>query len=261
VRGDDWLVRDVQDLRREVRELRAANPFAPMGIKPKQGGTVFEGFVTTEDVFTVRDDTGEEVARFGPLDNTNPGRYGIELKYNGSWVQVGAGNVDWGNIANKPSVFPPGGHTHAGTDVTSRVGAATDAIGSASGWANNVQGTTFYAAWIGNDGSFSFGRNTSSIRYKQNVRDHTVDPGAVLRLQPRLYDRKDYTDHETGETRPGARDEYGLIAEEVDPHLPEIVTRFEGQIDGIRYDLLAVALLEVVKDQQARIEALEAKLP
>jgi hypothetical protein len=37
-KGEDWLVREVQTLRREMNELRAANPFGPMGIKPVTGG-------------------------------------------------------------------------------------------------------------------------------------------------------------------------------------------------------------------------------
>ena len=271
VQGDDWLVRRVQQLERDLQRLAAANPFATMGISPKDGGIDVVGFLhslrTDKTLSLSMDSTGAfvvyaadgttQVARFGELVNTNPGNYGVEIFYNGAWAQVGAGNADWSNITNKPATYPPSAHTHAGSEVTSRVAAATDAIGTASGWANNVSGTQFYALWVGNDGSFSMGRNTSSIRYKQNVVDHDVDPARVLALQPRLYDRRDYIDVETGETKPGAKGEYGLIAEEVQDHVPEIVTWFEGQIDGVRYDLLSVALLDVVKKQQQDIEALK----
>jgi hypothetical protein len=54
----------------------------------------------------------------------------------------------------------------------------------------------------------------------------------------------------------GAKNEYGLIAEEVSTVLPEIVTLYGGEIDGVRYDLLGVALLPIVQAQAAQIEAL-----
>lgn len=206
--------------------------------------------------------TGAPRARFGKLLSV-PGEYGGEIwdTVNSVWVRLVTGSsVSWEAVTGKPATFPPSSHTHAGGEVTSRVASATDAIGTASGWANNVQGTEFYAVWVGNDGSFSFGRNTSSARYKQNVRDHAVDPDAVLQLRPRIFDRRDYTDTATEETKPGARDEYGLIAEEVNEHVPELVTHFNGQIDGVRYDLIGVALLDVSRAQQTRIDQLEQRI-
>lgn len=226
------------------------------------------------------DASGNAVARFGPLSNSNPGNYGVEVKYNGSWVQVGGGNVDWGNISNKPTGFNPNAHTHGGGDIVSPVanannasyaneaGHSADTDGSAYAFNNNVSGSTFYAVWVSNTGKL--GRNTSSARYKQNIRAHDAASTDVLNLQPVIYDRRDAldypgTDPETGQTLegppnliPGTKGEYGLIAEQVAEHVPEIVTWYDGKIDGVRYDLLSVALLDVVRDQQARIEALEA---
>ncbi|MFF4701104.1 tail fiber domain-containing protein [Streptomyces chattanoogensis] len=157
----------------------------------------------------------------------------------------------WGQISDKPGSYPPSGHSH-GEYLTS---------GSTISWANgskmphnnSASGSgTWYAVWVEGDGTFC--RNTSSIRYKENVRDIEVDPAAVLALRPRIYDRKPTED------KPQSRkDEYGLIAEEVAATLPEIVTYDEeGRIDALRYDLLGVALLPVVQDQAKRIGRLEA---
>lgn len=44
-RGEDWIPRDLAALRRELTELKAANPFAVMGIKPVEDGTEFTGNV------------------------------------------------------------------------------------------------------------------------------------------------------------------------------------------------------------------------
>lgn len=55
----------------------------------------------------------------------------------------------------------------------------------------------------------------------------------------------------------GRRGEFGLIAEEAAETLPEIVCLNEsGEIETVRYDLLGVALLPVVQDQDRRIRAL-----
>lgn len=212
------------------------------------------GMLSNDGSITAYDTTGNPVARFGPLTNSSPGNYGIEVKYNGTWAQVGSGNVDWPNITNKPTTYAPSAHTHAGTDITSRVAAATDAIGSQSGWTNNVGGTSFFQVWVGNDASYSFGRNVSSIRYKQNVRSHYTDPANVLALTPVLYDKVP----KAPATAP--TNEYGLIAEQVAQYCPELVQWFEGQIDSVRYDLLSVALLSVVKSQDVRLKALETAM-
>jgi len=41
--GEDALVRRIQDLERSVQQLAAANPFAPMGMKPIPGGVEIQG--------------------------------------------------------------------------------------------------------------------------------------------------------------------------------------------------------------------------
>jgi hypothetical protein len=210
-RGEDWFVRKFADFERDLRELRAANPFGLTGINPQDGGIDVNGFINSlradgtvgvsmdeDGVFVVYDGAGTTpVARFGPLDNSAPGKYGVEVLVGGTtWVQLGAQTTTWATVSGKPSTYNatnqkwmPDAHTHPGGDVTSRVASATDAIGSASGYANPVQGTSFVAAWLGNDGSNSFGRNTSSIKYKTNVRAHDTDPANVLHLQPVIYDR------------------------------------------------------------------------
>jgi hypothetical protein len=233
----------------------------------EQGGTRVS-INTTDGAVVAYDGSGAPVARFGPLTNSKPGQYGVEVKYNGGWVQVGGGNVDWGNISNKPATYAPSGHRHSGGDIDGIVYESSLAQGSWQAYNQNVPGTSFYAVWVGNGNNFQFGRNTSSAKYKNNIRKHDTAPDGVLALQPVIYDRNDELDYpedpETGERLigppnliRGAKNEYGLIAEQVAEHVPEIVQWYEGEIDGIRYDLLSVALLDVIKDQEARIKALE----
>jgi hypothetical protein len=111
--------------------------------------------------------------------------------------------------------------------------------------------------WV--DGNHNFCRNTSSIKFKENVRDIEIRPEDVLALRPRVYDRKP-TLSEDGKPLEARKDEFGLIAEEVAQTLPQVVNYLDGEVDGLRYDLLGVALIPVVQDQQARIESLEEKV-
>lgn len=163
----------------------------------------------------------------------------------------------WSEITGKPTTFTPKAHTHSGSEITSQVQnsiyakRSDEADGTRLAHDQNANGAgPWYSVWVNADRQFM--RNTSSIRYKENVEDHNVDPAAVLALQPRMYDR-------IGERAP--KGEYGLIAEEVAETLPEVVIHDEnGVIDSVRYDLIAVALLSVVKDQERRIAELEARL-
>ncbi|MFJ9158679.1 tail fiber domain-containing protein [Streptomyces griseoviridis] len=163
----------------------------------------------------------------------------------------------WSSVTSKPTTFPPSSHTH------SQYLESGDTISWANGTkrahASQVGGSgTYYAVWV--DGSGDFGRNTSSIRYKTNVRDSGVTSRDVLALRPRTYDRRDF-EKPDGTPVTGRKDEFGLIAEEVFETLPEVVCfNEEGEIETVRYDLLGVALLPVVQDQERRIAALEARI-
>jgi len=295
--SDDAMIRKIKDLERQLQQSTAANILATAGIGVIPNGVLVNGMMQfkREDgtvgvqvdpatgSFTAFDATGtSEVARFGALQETSPGAYGVEVLVGSTWVQVGAQTTTWASVSGKPTTFPPtlpisgsdiSGAVASATSATSATNAtnatnatkAAQADGSQYGWTNTVAGTEFYALWVGNDGGFHFGRNTSSIKYKENVRDSGTGH-AVLSLRPVVYDRKatfKYPELEDGtrlEGPPqmfeGAKDELGLIAEEVDEHLPQIVTRYGGEIDGVRYDLLGVALLPVVQEQAAQITAL-----
>jgi hypothetical protein len=281
---EGWIGRKLQELEQQLNQLRAANPFATMGINPKPGGIDVNGFVNSlrpdgtvgvsmddDGVFLVYDAAGTTpVARFGPLGSA-PGQYGVEVLVGSTWVQLGAQSTTWDMIGGKPTDFAPlvtsavANATHAATATEATHAAQAD--GSEYGWTNNVAGTSFYALWVGNDGGFHLGRNVSSIKYKENVTDAAVTPAGVLNLRPVKYDRKPtfkYPEDADGvrlegpaQKFEGAKNEFGLIAEEVNEHLPEIVTRYGGEIDGVRYDLLGVALLPVVQQQAEDIALLK----
>lgn len=279
--GDDAIIRRLQDVERALRELAAADILATAGIGVVPDGVLVNGLMEFKradgtlgvkvdpatGTFTAYNAAGTSpVARFGSLLETAPGSYGVEVLVGSTWVRLGNQTTTWDSVSGKPATFPPSSHTHVGADITS--GTVPQADGSQYGWTNNVAGTEFYALWVGNDGGFHFGRNTSSIRYKENVRAHDIDPARVLALKPVRFDRKPKLEPVVtaeGEPAegpellvPGAKGEFGLIAEQVAESFPELVSWFDGEIDSVRYDLLAVGLLSVAKRQQSHLDALTA---
>ncbi|HTM68168.1 MAG TPA: tail fiber domain-containing protein, partial [Candidatus Binatia bacterium] len=106
----------------------------------------------------------------------------------------------------------------------------------------------------------------SSRRYKENIAPLPIDTGKVLQLQPVKFTwKKIHHDavERNGKTETPAYDEQftgptvGLIAEDVAPLLPDIITYKDGQVEGIEYKLLSVYELAVLKKHEADIEALK----
>jgi len=90
----------------------------------------------------------------------------------------------------------------------------------------------------------------SSQKYKENVNDLHVSPQNVLRLRPVSFDWKS-----SGES------DIGLIAEEVAEVIPELVIWDEqGDPKAVKYDRVAVCLLETVREQQRTIDELKTEL-
>ncbi len=91
---------------------------------------------------------------------------------------------------------------------------------------------------------------TSSIAFKENVNPIEDALNKVLQLVGVTYDRKD-----------GSKlNEAGLIAEEVNKVLPNLVSRDdEGNAYGLQYTKLVAYLIESIKTLNTRIEQLETK--
>jgi hypothetical protein len=85
---------------------------------------------------------------------------------------------------------------------------------------------------------------TSSQRYKSNVESLHGSLNLVNRLRPVTFDWKE-----------GGAHDLGFIAEEVAAIEPLLTFRNEkGEVEGVKYQLVSVILVNAVKEQQARIE-------
>jgi hypothetical protein len=89
---------------------------------------------------------------------------------------------------------------------------------------------------------------TSARRFKENIVSLEDSLSKTLQLNPIEYDW----------IKDGKHD-IGLIAEEVNEILPDLVHKEDGEIQGIHYSRLTAILIRAVKELTARVEELESK--
>jgi hypothetical protein len=178
-----------------------------------------------------------------PSDNTFVGRaagYNITTgskntiigRYNGSGGPISATGSNWivlsdgdGNVGM--SINPTTGNV----SMVSAAGAGTNALKY-----NTGNGAVTY--------------DTSSARYKDNIRDSIYGLSHVLQMRSTQFEYKD-----TG------RSDVGLIAEELDPIIPELVGKNkDGQADSVSYDRMVSVLVKAIQEQQALITALTTRI-
>jgi hypothetical protein len=89
----------------------------------------------------------------------------------------------------------------------------------------------------------------SSLRYKENVETIKYGLDEILKMRGVSYTKKDTQSHEIG-----------VIAEEVNELVPEVVIKSEeGEVESVAYGRLTAVLIEAVKELQAQINELKAK--
>ena len=102
-------------------------------------------------------------------------------------------------------------------------------------------------------------RSSSSLRYKLNVEPQIIPNQSILALAPKSFIDKASADAQ-GSTD-GLPRILGLIAEEIAeiPVLADLLMNKneEGQPDSVNYDRVAVALIPLLKDHEARLAKLE----
>jgi hypothetical protein len=147
---------------------------------------------------------------------------------NGVWVDFSAPN---GRIASINSSGSPASNLQLATTTTG--GTTTTAL-----LLDYNQNATFTGTITEN----------SSIVYKENVTPIANALDAVMQLVGGTYDRKNNS----------TKNEAGLIAEEVDKILPNLVKhREDGSAEGIQYTKLTAYLVEAIKSLKAEIDELK----
>lgn len=102
------------------------------------------------------------------------------------------------------------------------------------------------------DSAGQLGTVSSSIRYKENVKDMADFSSPVLNLRPVMFDFIGKPDH---------KNQIGLIAEEVLEVMPSLVAyNQDGEVESVKYHDLPVLLLNEIQKAVKRIEVLESKI-
>jgi hypothetical protein len=106
------------------------------------------------------------------------------------------------------------------------------------------------ANYVHVDGNGKLWKTTSSKKYKTKIRDLDTDPMAVLQLRPVKY-----------QCKVSGKEDIGLIAEEVDRVLKDLVMRStDGSPEAVKYDRVSLYLLSVVKELKTENDSLKQRL-
>jgi hypothetical protein len=92
--------------------------------------------------------------------------------------------------------------------------------------------------------------STSALKYKKNIVSITDGIDYIKKLNPVSFDFKDDSRHNVK----------GLIADDVDKILPDIVYKKDGEPESIDYSKLVPILLAAIKEQQVLIENLQSEV-
>lgn len=102
------------------------------------------------------------------------------------------------------------------------------------------------------DSAGQLGTVSSSIRYKENVKDMGSSSNDIMRLRPVTFSYKEDSAKSIS---------YGFIAEEVEQIFPDLVVyNPDGQVETVKYHLLSPIMLNEMQKLLRRIEQLEEKL-
>jgi len=96
------------------------------------------------------------------------------------------------------------------------------------------------------------GTLVSSLRYKENIKDLGDESATIYKLRPVTFNFK------TDSTK---TKQFGLIAEEVIEHMPDLVVKNEeGQCEAVKYTELPVLLLNELQKQKKELDEYRSAL-
>jgi hypothetical protein len=186
--------------------------------------------------------TGFDNTAVGPnaLGNNPTGSSNIAIGRNaGSQLTAGDGNIYIGS---------PGGPSNEGGTI--RIGFVQN-----KAFFEGIRGRTTGlndAVPVFIDSVGQLGTLVSSARFKEDIRDMADASSGLLSLRPVTFRYKSQT---------GGPAQYGLIAEEVERILPELVVRdAHGEVETVLYHELPAMLLNEIQKQERQIQELEARL-
>ena len=187
--------------------------------------------------------------------NVTTGSNNMILGYNaGSSLTTGSNNIAIGASADFPSATD-NGQINIGNTIYKR-GRSDHSSTAYSGNVGIDTSTPTYKLHVnGSAGGSGAWNQSSDRRLKSNITGLNYGLQQVMQLQPVRYN---FT------ATPG-KQEVGFIAQDVKKVIPEVVSGIEGDISknetlGIAYSDLIPVLTKAIQEQQAQIEALNARI-
>ena len=148
------------------------------------------------------------------------------------------------------------GSTLTGTVVTGGDLTVGGLIRNVAAYSNPIT-SSYRAVWVTSvDGQFGY--NLSSREFKQDIVTAVVDPKLILKLRAVTYRYIQAVETYGAE----AAMEFGLIAEEVHEAGLTFLVDYDpdtGKPAGIKFHLVAIALLTVMDDHETRLQLLETE--
>ena len=190
---------------------------------------------------------------------------------NGSTIISSAGNIATAGYIHAGSTFTASsglfsvdasGNISTSVITASGISTAGNATFSSFLYNPGYATTTSSANAYINSSTGLLARSSSSLRYKLDVQPQEIPVSSILQLAPKSFIDKASADAQGGSIE-GLPRILGLIAEEVAeiPVLDDLLMNKneQGQPDSVNYDRVAVALIPLLQDHEARLTALEAK--
>jgi hypothetical protein len=168
-------------------------------------------------------------------------RFGVNnASYYGSWAGIESDNESTGANVSNLKFFT----SYGGISEKMRITAGGNFYYytmAASAGTNTVK-------WNTSTGQITY--DTSSARYKNNIRDSVYGLGDVMKLKSKMFEYKE-----------DSRTDVGLIAEEVYKVIPELVgLDKEGLPHSVSYDRFVSVLVKAIQEQQQTIQDLTNRL-
>jgi Chaperone of endosialidase len=243
-------------------EIPVATPTLPelqvtgIGLTPdilgvRSGGSPMGGPAATlaGDTLLRVDAAGHDGVAFTPF------RAGIEMAASENWAGGDNGTTMYFRTT-------PNGGTGTSIRMTiansGRVGIGTIVPANLLDVSGDIRvGTGLTGCVLDNDGTVIAGACASDARFKRDVTPFAPALEPLTRLQPvNFYWRAD----EFPARAFGDRESFGLVAQEVESVLPELVTVDEDGYKAVNYSKLPLLAIQAIKELKEKNDALEARL-
>lgn len=169
---------------------------------------------------------------------------------------VALGRLSNAGAANAVALGSRAVASNVNSIVINASNAAFSDTGGAGTFINGIRGVTTYAVdaipvLISSTGQL--GTISSARKFKKNFRSLDAHSEKLYKLNPVLFD---YVEEHSG-----AKDQIGLIADEVAQHIPEIVVHDkDGEIYSVQYHVLPTLLLNEMKHQKKTLDEYKQEL-